>query len=32
MSDMERAFDLVMGVLNQQGFDPPEESDYIQMI
>ena len=30
MSDMERAFDLVMGVLNQQGFDPPEESDYIQ--
>ena len=30
MSDMERAFDLVMGVLNQQGFDPPAESDYIQ--
>lgn len=30
MSDMESAFDLVMGVLSQQGFDPPEESDYIQ--
>lgn len=27
---MDKAFDLVMGVLNQQGFDPPAESDYIQ--
>lgn len=30
MSAMESAFDQVMGVLNQQGVDPPEESDYIQ--
>ena len=30
MSDMANAFDLVMGVMNQQGFDPPAESDYIQ--
>lgn len=30
MSDMKRAFDLSMGVLNKQVFDPPEESDYTQ--